>query len=301
MKVSAQRMGKRVRLVPEDTAAKLIRRFLIDPFSIETSPNLADLSDSEKHSLEQVMQDVGASYDRLSQSEHRSRVVEALTDSLGSEFSNSARSEAAKVQLGAKGLLPISQYTVSFADHFDLFEGFGERRQHVQSALQNPDTIKHLSLDALGFKHNPRSSWTLFAKRIVLKSSLSFTLLVIAGRKGSHISVTAVWRLYDKFVVGNIPADPLEILEILIEIYGMSFTIANREVRKFVQYEVFALPHDLYGANLDRLIKVHRQGDEMYSMGGAAMHEAPGDKLHLWMTYALNTDRYKKDILSLKV
>src|SRR5207237_9731168 len=94
---------KTLRDVDHGVLTSLLRRFLPEPLSERPEPFLADLSEQETAVLGQILSEVGASFEKLSQSSIRTDVIKTISGLLSAGVMEGARCEAAANRLGSRG------------------------------------------------------------------------------------------------------------------------------------------------------------------------------------------------------
>lgn len=282
--------------VPEVTLAGLARRFLVDPFSADTGPDLSGLSPDGLDALAHVAKTLGVSVEALQSTggELRSRAVELLVDVLKRSSLQDTRGKAAKEGLGEAGLLPTSQYSIRFNDLFTAFEALGERRSHVEQVMRAPHSVEHLSRnDETG---NIEGN-SLFARSIVPTKGKEFLQLVIAHRQGSLLSFAGAWRIYSELVDWDTTKSLLHVLEKFVERYGIDFSVANSEPLRFVDYRVFDLPPD-FRTHPSTAVKflTSEMNKDHDLMANISLKVGANRRLSIALGFVIDTSRYKEDL-----
>lgn len=170
--------------ISEAVAARLMRRFLRDPFDERPEPRLDALSPEEQGALGKVLEAVGATLpDLVGSAVVRSRAIATLVDSLEAGPASPARAQDALNRLGTAGRLSLSEYRLEFREIVATFARYGDRQSHIEKTIRSPDLVQHLSATGTQVRSEAEGV-SLFVERIVPTRGQPFARVVVCSRQG---------------------------------------------------------------------------------------------------------------------
>jgi hypothetical protein len=286
--------------ISEPAAVMLTRRFLIDPFTDQTVPNLSALTDDEDLALHSIAKAMGRSVtDVVTSLELRPQVLHLLNRSMQAKALDADRSRAAKEALGNAGLLSPSLYTLQFGDLVKEFIKLGERPENIASVVRSPDVVQHLAPPG-GAIPNADESQSIFVREIRPKKKTYFLQMVTTRRQGSLLTFCAAWRFYREFISWDGSMSPVDLLQRFVDRYGIPFSISGSRSSKFVLNESIDLD-DSTKVNLQLNIEGRQPShDEDIIAQVAIKSDSERKKLHLSMGYVIDAAKYARDMQSVK-
>lgn len=228
--------------------AALAREFLPSPPLTSAPPGASSLLPFRSRVREKLLEIVDAPAGGELTVEQRSAAVELLSVSL-SEVILGGKESDVRARLGDKGLLSPSQYRTEFTESFtQLLEPLGIRRNHVEAAVHNPDSVEHVHLR----QATEMEALTISAKNFSGRPGHStFTLLVVSTRHGDKQIVNDAFRVYHSDVHISPGSTPMDALRSFVKVYGRPFSIGTSPSQKFFLDQVFAIEGDKAVTNVD--------------------------------------------------
>jgi hypothetical protein len=196
--------------------------------------------DSETH--QRVLAEVYRKL-RLSEEDKSEESQSRVINYIGKEMSRAALAgsdlQDVENRVGQQGNLRPEAYKVILTSRDEeYFRKYGLNRVQIKATVNEADDFEHLLPGLFGPVDNNLS---LFIKSHS-NGDDPFTILVQAERAGATVKVQHAFKVYDSDVNLDYVREPLDLLLVFIEKYGVQITVGD-ETGKFVMYK--SIPHDV--------------------------------------------------------
>jgi hypothetical protein len=170
-----------------------------------------------------------------------------IFDFLSKEISNIALSDEnirkVKKRLGSRGELPLNQYKIAFLHTFESAESFGEKKSHVIEIIKSPDKFVHTNSRYVLLDNEDKYGFTLITKLVTPKRLQDkFIQMVFSRRQGDTLFIMGALRAYLSEMNLNQLDNPLDILKVFVDTYGLTFRVNNLTSR-LIENDVTELEH----------------------------------------------------------
>ena len=216
---------------PEHVLASALRALIPTPFD---SPRL---SRATEELLAQVRRDLSLPAQGDLSPIDTARVLGTLTGLVHREIVSEGELERARLRLGDRGDLPFDQYAVEASKVFETFDSrLGWKIETAREVLASPDAFWILPPSSPS-----ESVFCLAIRKMPRTAPHGGLVLVLADRKGDHLTVASVLVLFDDQIEGPERRDPFSALQRFIAIYGLPFTVGASSPKKFFFEETHPL------------------------------------------------------------
>ena len=198
----------------------------------------------------------------------------------------------ARQRLGNWGGLPPDQYNVEFLDSFaDHHDKFGIKKKYLEEIVRSPDDVQHLLCDR--FRDIYKGAVSLYIKTFRYNTAFkTFTVLVEARRENATQIVSKSWRVYHSDVDLSGCRRPLDILKTFVDVYGITYRLADCEPTKFTLFaEVRFSEHH---PSESFLHPVSPPGVPFE--GSFILNRRDADVVEVSLVYAINLAKYLPDL-----
>jgi hypothetical protein len=185
----------------------------------------------------------------------RARVDQELSKIIDATFLGDAEYKRAMDRAGRDALLSAGAYQIEFTDTFKKdFKPLGERNNPIKRMIVNADDQQHLFIPTPPSVHvdegDDQKELSLFVRRCRVDVRKEHWAVIQTHRSGSKLIVQAIWRLLPHIIDTSKANQPLDLLHLFVEHYGLEVSVCGKPA-KFTESAIVRRPEFTFGTGPD--------------------------------------------------